>query len=137
MDLLKVRSLFAVVGISAVIGVSGCSDRSDRHQVFDDETVEAAGVINPENWPKYDPVFSRSYELEVEINALLEQMTLEEKVGQILQADISSVHDEASTLSQSPACLWRNYRALLLISSMIKPVLSTCGKTLGVRLPGA
>ena len=91
MDLLKVRSLFAVVGISAVIGVSGCNDRSDHHQVFDDETVEAAGVINPENWPKYDPVFSRSYELEVEINALLEQMTLEEKVGQILQADISSV----------------------------------------------
>ncbi len=54
-------------------------------------TTAAEGTINPENWPKQAPVMVRDSELEARVASLLAAMTLEEKVGQIIQADISAV----------------------------------------------
>ncbi|MEX2125876.1 MAG: glycoside hydrolase family 3 protein [Woeseia sp.] len=47
--------------------------------------------IHPQLWPAQEPVMLRDPDLERRIAALLERMTLEEKVGQIIQADINSV----------------------------------------------
>jgi beta-glucosidase len=50
--------------------------------------------IDPMNWPAQDGVFDEDPEIEERIAQLLEAMTLEEKVGQVIQADIASVTPE-------------------------------------------
>ncbi len=47
--------------------------------------------INPQNWPVQPAVMVRDAETESRISELITRMTLEEKVGQIIQADINSV----------------------------------------------
>ena len=47
--------------------------------------------INPENWPSYPLIFERDAEQEQKIADLLAKMTLEEKVGQVIQGDIGSL----------------------------------------------
>ncbi|MBP8286621.1 MAG: glycoside hydrolase family 3 protein, partial [Rhodoferax sp.] len=56
--------------------------------------VPAVPGINPENWPLQTPVIKRDPAMEARITALLSRMTVEEKVGQIIQADINSVTPE-------------------------------------------
>lgn len=48
-------------------------------------------TINPENWPKSQSPIAVNPEIESRIADLLAKMTLEEKVGQVIQADIGSV----------------------------------------------
>lgn len=57
----------------------------------DPPAVEAPGVIHPELWPLQPRVMERVPEHERRIAELLQRMTLEEKVGQVIQADISAV----------------------------------------------
>ena len=45
--------------------------------------------IDPSAWPRYESPFARSDEIEARITTLLRRMSLEEKVGQIIQADIN------------------------------------------------
>lgn len=58
------------------------------------EDMTAGGTIHPERWPA--PVWPLPVDpaLEARVDALLETMTLEEKVGQIVQGDISSLTPE-------------------------------------------
>jgi beta-glucosidase len=53
-------------------------------------TTEVA-LINPEKWPLQQPVIVRDPEMEQRISDLMAKMTLEEKVGQLMQPDINSV----------------------------------------------
>jgi beta-glucosidase len=62
------------------------------------DTAESTGSdapdvvhIHPENWPLQAPVMVRDPEMEAAISELMARMTLEEKVGQVIQADISAV----------------------------------------------
>ena len=48
-------------------------------------------MIDPANWPLQEPVFERDQEAERFIADLMARMTLEEKVGQVIQADIGSI----------------------------------------------
>jgi beta-glucosidase len=50
-----------------------------------------APSIHPEIWPKQDSPIKRNKGEEQRIAALVAQMSLEEKVGQVIQADIGSV----------------------------------------------
>jgi beta-glucosidase len=54
-------------------------------------TESDASRIDPQNWPLQASVMVREPEMEQRISELLERMTLEEKVGQVMQADIDSV----------------------------------------------
>ncbi len=49
------------------------------------------GRIHPESWPAQAPVMLRDPAMEARITELLGRMTLEEKVGQVIQADIAFV----------------------------------------------
>ncbi|MCJ7815155.1 MAG: hypothetical protein MUP31_03790, partial [Xanthomonadales bacterium] len=51
-------------------------------------------LINPQNWPLQPPVVVRDPEVEQRVIDLMARMTLEEKIGQIMQADIGSVTPE-------------------------------------------
>ncbi len=65
----------------------GCSDDQK------DETIVAENVIRPENWPAIkalplDPA------IEARIDEILPKLTLEQKVGQVIQADNGSITPE-------------------------------------------
>ncbi len=49
------------------------------------------GVITPENWPQPQWPFSHDAALEKQVDDLLATMTVEEKVGQIVQGDIDNI----------------------------------------------
>jgi beta-glucosidase len=51
-------------------------------------------VVHPQRWPKLSPALSTDRELEAHIAALLARMTPEQKVGQLVQADIGSITPE-------------------------------------------
>ncbi|WP_271077258.1 glycoside hydrolase family 3 protein [Aurantiacibacter sp. MUD61] len=62
-----------------------------------DQPVQAdsqAGVANPEIWPSYEYPYPRDPAGEQRIAAIIASMTLEEKVGQIVQADLCCVTPE-------------------------------------------
>ncbi|MDJ0700003.1 MAG: glycoside hydrolase family 3 N-terminal domain-containing protein [Woeseiaceae bacterium] len=71
--------------------LAACGGGQEASDVVD--TAERAS-INPEDWPEQRPVIVRDPEMEARIADLLSRMTLEEKVGQVIQADISSVTPE-------------------------------------------
>ena len=52
------------------------------------------GEVNPALWPDLSPAFAEDAQIEVNVSALLRKMTLAEKVGQIIQADLGSVTPE-------------------------------------------
>ena len=52
---------------------------------------EPAATVHPEIWPKVAPAIHRDAKLEKRIDSLLRKMTLEEKVGQVIQASITAV----------------------------------------------
>lgn len=56
-----------------------------------DKTASAVAKIHPEIWPKQASPFAQDENLEQRVNALVNNMSLEEKVGQTIQADIASV----------------------------------------------
>lgn len=53
-----------------------------------------AGTVDPANWPQPEWPFAEDAALEQKVEALLASMTVEEKVGQIIQGDIGSVTPE-------------------------------------------
>ena len=52
------------------------------------------GVIHPEIWPRGESPIARDPAIEARVAALLAEMGVEEKVGQIIQADMASVTPE-------------------------------------------
>lgn len=79
------RSLVSVIAIAAVL--TGCATASPS-------TAQnaASAQANPAIWPKAaSPRAITDPRTEAMIDALLARMTLEEKVGQIVQADIASI----------------------------------------------
>ena len=81
------KSIFCVVAIPFLM--FACASDMQNQQVIQAES--AADRINPQNWPLQKPVIARDPEMEQRISGLMSRMTLEEKVGQVIQADIASV----------------------------------------------
>jgi beta-glucosidase len=54
-------------------------------------TLHPSTIIHPERWPKQSSPIVRDPVIEQRIQNLLKRMTLEEKVGQVIQADIGSI----------------------------------------------
>lgn len=66
----------------------GCSEEKKAT-----ETEKAENSINPEDWPKIDPLPLNPV-IEAQIDEILPKLTLEQKVGQVIQADNASVTPE-------------------------------------------
>jgi beta-glucosidase len=80
------RLAFTLITLT-VLAACGSGQRADDEPV----TVSTTALINPEIWPEQDPVMIRDAQTEERIADLLGRMTVEEKVGQIMQADITAV----------------------------------------------
>jgi beta-glucosidase-like glycosyl hydrolase len=52
---------------------------------------EPAAAVHPALWPQIPPAIAPNAALEARIGKLLGEMTLEQKVGQLIQADIGSI----------------------------------------------
>ena len=78
--------IFLTAIAAIMLAACGNEPESDRP-----DTATAAGRINPDTWPRLEPVIARDPQMEKRIAELLSRMTPEEKVGQIIQADISAV----------------------------------------------
>ncbi|MFT4179628.1 MAG: exo 1,3/1,4-beta-D-glucan glucohydrolase [Thermomonas sp.] len=83
----------AVLTASLVIAVAGCGGAGKNAPIADAPAVDAAadGSIHPAQWPSVQAPLPVDPALEKRIDALLATMTVEEKVGQIVQGDIASV----------------------------------------------
>ncbi len=58
------------------------------------QSARPAGQTNPQLWPNLAPVFAPDPQIEAAVKALINRMTLPEKVGQLIQADLGSVTPE-------------------------------------------
>ncbi|RPF70924.1 glycoside hydrolase family 3 protein [Aurantiacibacter spongiae] len=85
-------SLSAIAaGILATSALAGCATVRDSAQV---SSESGAGVAHPEIWPAYDYPVPVNPEHEARIANLLARMTLPEKIGQLVQADLCCVTPE-------------------------------------------
>ncbi|MEO1658169.1 MAG: glycoside hydrolase family 3 N-terminal domain-containing protein [Pseudomonadota bacterium] len=82
----------SLTGIALVLW--GCADQQSQPDSSQAELrVESASSVNPEAWPSINtPPLDPS--VEARVDAILQQMTLEQKVGQVIQADSNSVTPE-------------------------------------------
>ena len=76
------------VGFFFTLLLLGCSQTNDQPA---NEPLSDVQRIHPESWPSQAPPLERDPAMEAAIADLLSRMTLEEKVGQVMQADISDV----------------------------------------------
>jgi len=74
---------FALGAVAAL--VVGCTAASDKPAASGD------GVAHPDIWPQYKYPVPRDPAVEAQIADLLKRMTLEEKIGQLVQADLCCV----------------------------------------------
>lgn len=86
--------------LSLIGAIAGCNGSTTHSSGDKTSTVSAPaesqqqGKIHPEIWPKQESPISRDPQREARIVELLAKMTVEEKVGQVIQADINSVTPE-------------------------------------------
>ena len=94
--------------IALIVGLSACSDPDSTSKDAATGAVPAAAENagqsaatgtaveqrSLENWPALKPALPRDEKLEARISDLLAQMTLEEKVGQMMQAEIKYITPE-------------------------------------------
>ncbi len=81
----------SVLSISSIV-LAGCAANAESiAQVEPAPEVANKPTINPENWPKSESPIAVNPAIEGRIADLLSKLTLEEKVGQVIQADIGSV----------------------------------------------
>ena len=86
--------------LTIVLAVSACQEAPEPEQnaapapsIANQESTPPT-LIEPANWPLQQAVMLRDPAAEQRIEAMISRMTLEEKVGQIVQADIASVTPE-------------------------------------------
>jgi len=79
------RTLLCILPLVAITSCDADSVSADPAK------VSQGSQIDPATWPAQDPVFDRDPAAEHRIAELLVLMTLEEKVGQVMQADIGAV----------------------------------------------
>ena len=91
------RALLPAVLAVLVLGAAGCT-REDAPVATaatpDTATPADAGAIDPANWPDTAWPFPEDAALEQRITDLMATMSVEEKVGQIVQGDIADITPE-------------------------------------------
>lgn len=84
---------FCLTILTAWIISSVCTVEAQT-EVLEQSAAVADSTIHPEIWPKTSSPIAVDADLEKRIDGLLSEMTLRQKVGQIIQADIGSIKPE-------------------------------------------
>ena len=86
----KIKTVAIAVFSAAVIVACSPSEREIREDTIDIAAANTAERcspdVHPERWPKQTSPITRNDSHETKIQELLARMTLEEKVGQVIQA---------------------------------------------------
>ncbi|HVU19722.1 MAG TPA: glycoside hydrolase family 3 protein [Rhizomicrobium sp.] len=85
------QASFAIAGAIVLGACSLVQEKETKVETQPTPAPLAPDVIHPEAWPKGESAVFRDAAIEVEVARLLPLMTVEEKVGQTIQADIASV----------------------------------------------
>lgn len=75
-------------------GLGACAEPADEPSLANDApgaAADRAAMVDPAVWPDSEAPFEPDPALEARVADLLARMTLEEKVGQVIQADINSI----------------------------------------------
>lgn len=81
------------LGALALTALIGCSPEEPKTRPDDQPQADAKANASVE-WPSLTSSVAKDPEIEARIEALLEQMTLEEKIGQLIQPEIKQVTPE-------------------------------------------
>ena len=79
--------------ISAAV-LAACGSASDGDIKAPMAEVQAPGTVNPEIWPKSESPVALDPAMEARITDIISQMTLRQKIGQVIQGDIGSITAE-------------------------------------------
>ncbi|MEL6876861.1 MAG: glycoside hydrolase family 3 N-terminal domain-containing protein [Pseudomonadota bacterium] len=95
---MKVWNRIAAV-VAATIATAGCTSGAGKLEQVRTTPASATvadlpGVANPDIWPAYEYPVSRDPNDEAKIASMLARMTLPEKIGQLVQADLCCVSPE-------------------------------------------
>ncbi|MFK7958240.1 MAG: glycoside hydrolase family 3 N-terminal domain-containing protein [Lysobacterales bacterium] len=85
---------YAAISLATALSLAACSadePASAEAVAAPDLARPAAGTVNPENWPTLSAPFARDDAIEARLDDLLAEMSLEQKIGQIVQPDIASI----------------------------------------------
>ncbi len=89
MSLVRSKQAAALLAVPFLM-LFGCKDASQESSKAA-APQEAPGTVHPEIWPSPKWPFEKDAALEEKVAALLAKMTVEEKVGQVVQGDIASI----------------------------------------------
>src|ERR1041384_6104272 len=96
-----VRNPGAALALVPFLLMLGCKDASKEKPPAAAVTEDPAAV-HPELWPSPKWPFEKDAALEEKIATLLAKMTVEEKVGQVIQGDIASIEPAIAPWMTSP-----------------------------------
>jgi len=85
-----VRNCGAALALVPFLLIFGCKDANNDKPPTPAQAEDPAAV-HPEIWPSPKWPFEKDAALEEKVAALLKKMTVEEKVGQVVQGDIASI----------------------------------------------
>lgn len=85
-------SLAVIVGVSIALGMTACAKKEAPSTTNAANT--AASRVNPENWPQPPAPAIDDRALQARLDELIASLSVEEKVGQIIQADLCCVTPE-------------------------------------------
>src|SRR5688500_6479935 len=88
MSSVRLKALALVLGL--VLLISGCKDDSEETPA-PAEKAEDPAAVHPEIWPSPKWPLEKDAAIEEKVASLLKKMTVEEKVGQVIQGDIASL----------------------------------------------
>jgi beta-glucosidase len=89
-----VRSKLGAVLALVPLLLYGCKDGANETAPKADAKPGNPAAVHPEIWPSPQWPFDKDAALEDKVAALLKKMTVEEKVGQVIQGDIASMKPE-------------------------------------------
>ncbi|WP_444938596.1 glycoside hydrolase family 3 protein [Microbulbifer sp. JMSA002] len=90
---MKFKKRFSLSLMLCVSALVGCQPQGEEVPSKEDNSqISSGGSL--ENWPLLEPAFPRSEKLEARISEIMSRMSLEEKVGQMIQAEIRHVTPE-------------------------------------------
>ena len=87
------RSTTALISAAVLIGC-GSATSTDTDKDTAVTTVSMPGEVNPALWPKVESPVALDPAMEARITEIIAQMTLRQKIGQVIQGDIGSLTSE-------------------------------------------